>query len=44
MRTNAPVRNQPFVTRRFRGHVLARTVRHPLKNAQHRIRIPDIND
>ncbi len=44
VRTDAPVRHQPLVTSRLRGHVLARTVRHRRKNAQHRIRVSDIDD
>jgi hypothetical protein len=44
MRADAPVRNQPLVTSSFRGHILARTVRYPRKNAQHRIRVSDIDD
>src|SRR5208337_1806180 len=44
MRTDAPVRDQPLVTRRGRGHILPRTVSHLLKNAQHSIRVSNIND
>ena len=44
MRADAPVRNQPLVTGRFRSDIIARTVRHPFEDAQHRIRITDIND
>jgi hypothetical protein len=43
MRPDAPIRNQPLVTRFFRGNILTRTMSRLLENAQHRISISDIN-
>src|ERR1019366_6872764 len=44
VRTDPPVRHQSLVTCRLRSHVLARTMRYRRKNAQHRIRVSDIDN